>query len=386
MTVPKGTGAGSGEGADAVRLSLARWLFSPLAGVTFGDWARILRRHGTAISPRYWPRTAFTLAMSVLNSALAGREARRHAATIERLQVRRPVFVLGHHRSGTTHLWNLLAQDSRFAYPTVLQAVFPHTFLTFEGIASGWAERLAPRKRPQDNVSFGPNAPIEEERAICTSSFLSIQMARHFPRLRDRFKAYLTMGGASAEEKRRWQAALDRFARKLLVRHGADRTLLFKAADHTGKIPLILALYPDARFIHIHRDPYEVYRSTLKMERDTVPLYAYQSGFEDGLVDFVLWRYRAMYDAFFEDLGSIPPGQFVEIAFAELEADPIGVVERIYRTLDLGDFENARAPLERYVRSIAGYQKNTYRALPEATRRRVADAWRPCFARWGYPE
>jgi omega-hydroxy-beta-dihydromenaquinone-9 sulfotransferase len=373
-------------GADAMRLWLARWLFTPLAGVTFGDLARLLGHDGAAISLHYWPRTAFTLGMSVLNSALARREARRQAAVIERVQVRRPVFVLGHHRSGTTHLWNLLSQDPRFAYPTVLQAVFPHTFLTFEGAASSWAERLAPRKRPQDNVRFGPHAPIEEERAICTASFLSLQMARHFPRLRERFKAYLTMRGASAEDQRRWQTALDRFARKLLVRNGADRTLLFKAADHTGKIPLILDLYPDARFVHIHRDPYQVYRSTLKMERDTIPLYAYQTGFEEGLVEFILWRYRAMYDAFFEACGRVPARQFVEITFAELEDDPLGVVERIYGTLDLGDFASVRAPLERYLRAMAGYQKNTYRALPEATRRRVADAWRPCFARWGYPE
>ncbi len=374
------------RGGDVARLSLARWLFTPLAGVTFGDLARLLGRHGGAISLRYWPRTGFTLAMSLLNSALAGRETRHHAEAMAGVRVRRPVFVLGHHRSGTTHLWNLLSQDPRFAYPTVLQAVFPHTFLTFEGVASGWAERLAPRKRPQDNVGFGPHAPIEEERAICAASFLSIQMARHFPRRRQRFKPYLTMRDASAEERRRWQTALDRFARKLLVRNGADRTLLFKAADHTGKIPLILDLYPDARFVHIHRDPYEVYRSTLKMERDTVPLYAYQSGFEAGLDEFVLWRYRAMYDAFFEACGRIPAGQIVEIGFAELDADPLGVVERIYRTLDLGDFASARTPLERYVGDIAGYQKNVYRPLPEATRRRVAAAWGPCFARWGYPE
>jgi omega-hydroxy-beta-dihydromenaquinone-9 sulfotransferase len=93
-----------------------------------------------------------------------------------------------------------------------------------------------------------------------------------------------------------------------------------------------------------------------------------------------------MYDAFFEACGRVPARQFVEITFAELEADPLGVVERIYGTLDLGDFASVRAPLERYLRAMAGYQKNTYRALPEATRRRVADAWRPCFARWGYPE
>ena len=368
------------------RLFLARWLFSPLAGVTFRDWLRVMRAYGATIPPRYWPRTAFTWTMSLLNSAFAGREARRYAAEIDGVTVHRPVFVIGHHRSGTTHLWNLLAQDERFAYPTVLQAVFPHTFLMFEGAAQRWAQWLAPRKRPQDNVGFGPNAPMEEERAICTSTFLSIQMARHFPRMRQRFKTYLTMRDASASQRQAWKASLDRFARKILLRHGRDKTVLFKAPDHTAKVALILELYPDARFVHIHRDPYEVYRSTRKMEQDTVPLYAYQRPDEDTLDAFILWRYRAMYDAFFEDVERIPDGQFVEISFAELEREPKAVVERTYRALDLPDFDRAQPSLARYVDAVSGYRKNTYAALPQETRRRVAGAWRPCFARWGYPE
>ena len=376
----------AGNKDDRGRLFLARWLFSPLAGVTVGDWFRLMRGYGTRIPPRYWPRTAFTWSMSLLNSALAGREARRYGAEVDRVAVHRPVFVIGHHRSGTTHLWNLLSQDDRFAYPTVLQAVFPHTFLTFEHAAQRWARRLAPRKRPQDNVSFSPESPIEEERAICTSTFLSIQMARHFPRMRDRFTKYLTMRDASAAERQAWKAALHRFARKMLVRHGREKTLLFKAPDHTAKIALILELFPDARFIHIHRDPYEVYRSTAKMERDTVPLYAYQRPDDASLESFILWRYRAMYDAYFEDAERIPPDQLIEVSFAELEQAPFTVIERIYRTLDLPDFEQARPSLTRYVEAVADYRKNAYRALPEATRNQVAQAWRPCFSRWGYPE
>ena len=377
------TGASAGEGA---RLFLARWLFSPLAGIKYRDWRRVLRGYGRTIPPRYWPRTAFTSLMSLLNSRLAGREERRYGAEIDGLAVRRPMFVIGHHRSGTTHLWNLLAQDDRFAYPTVLQAVFPHTFLTFEGAVERWARWLAPRKRPQDNVSFGATAPMEEERAICASTLLSIQMARHFPRMRERFLSYLTMRDASAEERQAWKASIDRFARKILLRQGRHKTVLFKAPDHTAKVALILELYPDARFVHIHRDPYEVYRSTRKMERDTVPLYAYQRPDDDTLDSFILWRYRAMYDAYFDDIKGIPDGQLVEISFAELDREPMAVMERIYRTLDLPDYDRVKPSLARYVDAVSGYRKNAYVDLPQNARRQVAQAWRPSFARWGYSE
>lgn len=373
-------------GGDAARRFLMHWLFTPLAGVTIGDWRQLRRRERLDIPPRYWPRAGFTMLMGVLNSILARREARRFDAEIARLRVRRPVFVLGHHRSGTTHLWNILSQDPRFAYPTVLQSVFPHTFLTFESVARGWTHRLGPRQRPQDNVAFGPDSPIEDERAICTSSFLSLQMARHFPRQREAFTKYLTMRDATAAERAAWKAALDTFARKLLIRHGHDKILLFKTPDHTAKIPLILELYPDARFVHIHRDPYEVFRSTRKMELDSLPAYAYQRFDPEDLDDYILWRYRAMYDAYLEDAKSLPADRLVEVAFADLEREPLAVVERIYRALDLPDFEAARPALTRYVESVSDYRKNVYKGLSTATRRKVDEAWRPYFALWGSPE
>jgi len=374
----------SPDDADGVRSALMRWLFSPLAGVTLDDWSRLLAERGTHIAPRYWPRTAFTTAMSLLNSAVARRE-RRFDDAVAATDVEAPLFILGHHRSGTTHLWNLLAVDERFAYPSVLQAVFPHTFLSFESTVQTWAERFAPEQRPQDNVEFSPDAPLEDERALCAATFLSLQMARHFPQDRDDFKTYLTMRDAAPEERARWKAAFDRFARKLQVRHGEDATLLFKATHHAAKLPLLLDLYPNARFVHIHRDPLRVFKSTMRMEKKTMPLYTYQwLPDETELEDFVLWRYRALYDAFFEDVSCIPDGQFTEVAYDALTDDRIGTIERIYDDLGLSGFESVRPDLEQYVASIADYSKNTYPELPAARRQRVLDAWRPCFDRWGY--
>jgi hypothetical protein len=92
-----------------------------------------------------------------------------------------------------------------------------------------------------------------------------------------------------------------------------------------------------------------------------------------------------MHDAFFEDRRLIPPGQYHEVRFEDLEADPIGQVQRIYEALDLPAFSATRPALERYVEGLRGYQKNEFPALPPALRRRIADAWRPCFEQWGYP-
>jgi len=369
---------------EAFRRFLADWLFSPLDGVRLGDWVRLLGRRDLLVPPIYWPRTAFTTGMAVLNSVLS-RWDRRRENEWRTLSVRAPVFVLGHHRSGTTHLWNILSRDPRFAFPSVLQAVFPHSFLTFEPAIRGLAHRLSIRKRPQDNVAIEPDSPIEEERALCTSTFLSIQMARHFPSRRDLFTDHLTLRTATAAERQRWMAAFDQFARKLLVRHGPDRTLLFKSPDHTAKVALILELFPDARFVHIHRDPYTVFASTRKMERRTQPIYAYQRWDDEDLDAFILWRYRAMYDAYLQDRSRIPKGRLVEISFKQLEEAPLETVASIYNGLGLELEPRARESMEDYLLSVSGYRKNVHPELSEDVLERVAERWRPMFEAWGYP-
>jgi len=94
--------------------------------VLLSDWLRLLKRQGRSIPPHYWPRTLFTTAMACGNSVLAPWEHYRQAEKIEAAVVRKPIFILGHHRSGTTHLWNLMATDSRLVYPTVLGGLSPY--------------------------------------------------------------------------------------------------------------------------------------------------------------------------------------------------------------------------------------------------------------------
>jgi len=370
--------------ADGLRSALAHWVFSPLAGVTLGDWRRVLRKRGRPVPPRYWPRVAFTAAMSLLNSAVSYRE-RRHEHAIEDAHVEAPVFIIGHHRSGTTHLWKLLATDERFAYPSLTETLFPHTFLTFEPIAQTLAQKFSPQERPQDDVKVAADAPLGEEWALCTSTGLSPHMARHFPEEREQFKKYLTMRDATAAERTRWKQALDRFARKLLVRYESSSTPLFKAPHHTARIPLLLDLYPNARFVHIYRNPYRVFKSTMRMEKEALPLCRYQRGGTDTLETFVLWRYRTLYDRFFEDAGAIPDGQLTQVRFEDLVDNRVGTVNRIYDELGLSGFETTKPRLERYVASIADYETNSYPDLSPEKRRQIAQAWRPSFQRWNYP-
>jgi len=375
----------TGSGRAASRFT-ARWLFSPLQGVRLGDWLRVLRDNRVAVEPRFWPRAALTTLGSVANSVIARREAARVAGQMPSTVERPPVFVIGHHRSGTTHLWNLLATNPRFAYPTVLQAIFPLTFLTVEGAMAGLMRTLGFSNRPQDNVALTPRSPASEERALCALTFVSIQMVRHFPHHRERFERFLTMRNATAEERESWKQAFDWFARKLLLHYGAERTLLFKSPDHTAKIALIREVFPDARFVHVHRHPCKVYQSTRWMEQKTQPLFAYQRQASAELDAFIVWRYRRMYEAYFEDVQALEPGVLAEVRFEDLVDNPRGEVERIHKELDLPDFEHCRPRLEEYLRRQSGYRRNEYVELEPEIRQRLASEWQFAFERFGYAD
>lgn len=370
------------DSQDEKRMFLARWLFSPLAGITLRPWLVALWHYGGYIPLRYWPRTLFTTAMAVLNSVLKRLEPKGWKK--DRYAVKAPVFIVGHHRSGTTHLWQLLAVNEEFVYPTVTETIFPSTLLIFEKLATTGARWLAPRKRPQDNVKSSKDSPMGEEWALSSSTLLSTHMARHFPAFRQKFKKYLTLREVSRPEQRRWQKALDMLGRKLLYKKGGKGTLLFKAPTHTAKMRLLLDLYPDARFVHIYRHPFVVYRSALNMEQKSLPLCTYHHPRWEQLEEYVQWRYRAMYEAFWEDVKLIPKGQYTEIAFEELEKDRLAAVAKIYKDLQLPGFEKSKPALEKFIASLKGYQKNNYEPLSFAVRQKLKAEWQSVLKHFPY--
>jgi hypothetical protein len=346
----------------------------------------MLKQYGEKIPPRYWPRTMFTTSMSLMNSVISIREQNKYHQQLESIQIDSPIFIIGHYRSGTTHLWKLITQDERFIFPYVTDSIFPNTLLTFQNVARKLAQWFGPDTRPQDDIKQSANSPLEEEFGICASTFLSIQLSRYFPEYRDHFKYLLTMRDATAQERALWKDALRLFAKKLMYMKGTDdSTILFKAPTITAKIDLVLEAFPNARFIHIYRNPYRVFKSTVKMEKDTLPLCSFQSFHLENLEQYILWRYREMYEAFFATKPLIPEGHFTQIAYEDLVKDRAGAVERIYHDLNLTSFEGLKPRLQRYINAISDYETNDYDDLSTDKKREIVDAWRPCFEAFAYP-
>ncbi|UCF67690.1 MAG: sulfotransferase [Acidobacteriota bacterium] len=357
-------------------------MFSPLQGARLRGWLRVLRDNHFRVHPAYWGRAALTTISNAINTALARREQRKFGARLRGIRAERPLFVLGHYRSGTTHLHLLLCCDPDVGYPNYYQTCFPSTFLTTEPSSSSLLRHVTPRKRPQDDVDVRLDLPSEDELALCADTFLSPHMSWHFPARAEEYDDYLTFESASKTECRRWKRSLDAFSRKLTLKYG--RRLVFKSPCHTARVKMLLELFPDARFVHIHRHPYDVFRSTRHMERKVRPLLQYQMPASDGLDERILRRYETMYEAFFRSRELIPPGRLTEVSYADLMADPLATARGIYEALGLSGFASARPAMERYLDSVAGFRKSELPPLDRGAKKKVSQCWARSFETWGY--
>lgn len=362
-----------------------RWsVGTSLAGLALPEWKRLLRENRHAIDPVYAHRAAFITLVATIRSAYVPQEERRFGKAIEATKITEPpLFILGHWRSGTTHLHNLISQDSeQFAYPNVYQAFNPQIFLSTEETIPRRFAALMPKKRLMDNVARSFGSPQEDEIAVSLTSLRSPYLGMAFPRREDYYDRYLTFRGVAEAELAEWSREMLRFLKKLTLKH--RRSLALKSPTHTARIRLLLELFPNARFIHIHRNPYAVYQSTLH-HNDTARWHAYlQRPDLRGHEERILRRYTELYDAFFEEKALIPPGRFVEVAFEDVERDPVGQVRAIYEQLGLQGFSAFQPALDAYVASLKGYTKNQFVDLDPGVRRRVAVAWERSFATWGY--
>lgn len=355
-----------------------------MTGITAGKWLRLLREVDFDVDAIYAHRLAFISLMSLNNSLWAALEGLLYDKKIEAVKsIHPPLFVLGHWRSGTTHLHNLLCQDvDQFAYPNTYQAVNPYTFLTTENLNTklfGW---LLPPTRPMDNMALSFKEPQEDELGLSMISLRSPYLGITFPRLESRFADYLTFERAEPEARAAFKEALLWFIRKLTLKY--DKPIVIKSPSHTGRVKLLLELFPDARFIHIHRHPYEVFLSSQRYH-DTAVWYTYlQRPDRSRVDDEILRRYVDLYDGYFAGVNEIPAGQFHEIRFDDLERQPLEEMRKSYAALALPGFERAEPNLKRYIDSLQGYQKNSHPQLPEALRQRVANEWGRSFDRWGY--
>jgi hypothetical protein len=301
---------------------------------------------------------------------------------IARTEIREaPIFIVGHWRTGTTLLHELLALDPRHTAPSTYECFAPNHFLLTRRIIPPILGLLIPDRRPIDNMPAGWEHPQEDEFALCNMGIPSPYLTMMFPNQPPQYPEYLTLENLPAEAKERWKRALLRFLRSVTMEGG--KRIVLKSPPHTGRIKVLLELFPGARFVHVVRDPYVVFPSTVYLWKRLLRDQGVQAPRFEGLEEHVFRTFNEMYAAFERDRALIAPGRLCEVRYEDLVADIPGQMRRIYRELGLDDFDVCLPSIEKYAADQAGYQRNRYRLAPQ-TQEQISERWAGYMRRYGY--
>lgn len=280
-------------------------------------------------------------------------------------QIRRPLFVLGMPRTGTTLLHGLLAQDPAARAPLTWEVAAPcpapetATYATDPRIAAARAserdiERVAPgflaihpsgALLPQECVSL--NAP--EFVSMQWEATYAIPSYQRWCEARDHAPVY------------RWHRA---FLQHLQSRHAGAHWVL-KTPAHLLTLDALFAEYPDALVVQTHRDPSQVVASLASLEcalrgasSDAIEPHA-QGEEAAALVERMLRAGAGSRAAHPER-----EAQFVDLAYPDLVADPLGSVQRLYERLGLAFTSEFESRMRAFLAANASDKHGVHRYTP----------------------
>ena len=294
-----------------------------------------------------------------------------------------PIIILGHWRSGTTHLQSLVAQDPKLG----TMNYFMNFMINICLLGRGWLEPLLnglmPSTRPMDNMKIDLYAPQEEETALTNMTSHAAVYSMFFPENRSYFNKYQLFKGITPKEKRKWAKSYKEIMRIIGYTNKGKRVLT-KNPFNTSRVKELLELYPDAKFIYIHRDPYDVYRSTQKLYKTSIRTQILSEMTPERQESMIFENYQLMIQKYLDERHLIPKGNLIEVGFDELTYEWRDTMQKIYGTLQLPGLDEAMPHFEAYMESVADYKKNVFKPLPEATMLRIEKEWGFTFEEWGY--
>ena len=286
-----------------------------------------------------------------------------------------PVFIIGHWRSGTTYLHNVLCKDPQFCYVTTYQGVFPGN--VFKGLGrwlfKTFMKILIPVNRKGDNVKLNVEYPQEEEFALGATHNNCFYFFWYFPRkLMQYFESQLLMKDRKEEDIERFKNDYIKLVKKIHILNKKDQ-LISKNPPNTARIKILLEAFPEAKFIFIYRDPVKVIQSTSNFFDKMMPVLWFHELPKKERDEVIFDLYAKIMDQYFYDKHLIPENQLFEVKFEELEKNPLQFIEQMYSELNIPGYENALPHFNEHLSGGKDYKKNVYiqdkQALDNTTER-----------------
>ncbi len=310
----------------------------------------ILQTKGYRVGIKYYPKLILSVVVAAILELFAATERLVWGKRIRRHQFNRPpVFIIGFWRSGTTLMHSLMCQDRQFAYTDTFQTVFPNIILSHARWLKPLVNFLVPKKRPYDNVDWGLDYPQEEEFGLLNVQPFSIYKFYLFPADFDRIvDQELFTGDLEPASVATWEKAHHELMVKSALNTGG-RVYLGKNPCHLSRIGLLRKAYPGAKFIFIHRHPYQVVESLYHFVHEIFIGVKLQDVPESFTRENIARLYVRITEAYLRDRAEIPPEDLYEVNMKSFMSDKIGHLEAIYKQFGLEGFAEARPRFEKYL-------------------------------------
>lgn len=355
--------------------------FHFLAGANLFHFLKLLFKNRASLSVLSLFRILSSLSLVVLMAPFSLLEWLLFRKRIENTEIETAVFIIGHPRSGTTYLHYLLSKDPQFSFCSIVQCFFPNTYRLF-----GWLPKLffkisLPEKRHMDDLRLSYDAAFEEEFALGNQIEQSMACGYYFPRA---LMHYFSKGVLlnSKTDKLQWKKFWAFYMKKIAWLNNR-KNLVVKSPYNICRTEAILEIFPQAKFIHIYRDPMEVYASSKKLLQKILPEMALQSWDEPMIENFVMRSYKETMQTFLRAKHNIPEGQLLELAYADLIKEPRKEIKKAYKSLKINELEGCFQAIDKEISSYSNYKASKY-IFSEEEKEKISEAWRFIYEAYNF--
>jgi hypothetical protein len=337
----------------------------------FGEWsfeeplAVLLRSYYEEANLSTFGRIAVRWDMlRFLSNLLRLREEEKKDPAVLDERIDRPIFVLGLPRSGTTFLHNLLADDPGNLTPRCWQTVFPYPIGAQTNDSRDRRAELTARQYSQF-LMLAPELPSLHP-LDSHAAQECIEITGHvFRSLRFDTTHYIPSFQQWLEDAGHLEAYRfhQRFLQHLQHQNGGGQWIL-KSPDHIFALEALCEVYPDARFVFVHRDPMKVLPSVARLtEILRQPFTRKIDRLQIGRQVSNRWELGSKLLIEAADWLKSSPERIVHVRYKDLVRDPFAIVTDLYRHFGMTMSLQGEQALKRSIaeRPDGGYGRNSYR-------------------------
>lgn len=274
-----------------------------------------------------------------------------------------PIFIVGHWRTGSTFLHQLLDLDPNFTVPTLFQVAIPDSFLISHPYYKPLLKRVISGKRPMDNVKLGMDEPQEDEYAIYRITDYSPLERLVFPKSKTYFLLDDIRFLPEPSGMRDWEETLGYFFKKLSFKSG--KVIVSKNPFNSMRIPELSKLFPQSKFIHIIRHPYQVVPSTIHMWNIVQKQNCLNDQAHPPSTAEVVNVFSNMLNTIEKDLMALSPERQIVIRYEDLECQTLDTLEKIYQKFNMTLTEGLKEKIMLFLQEVKTYEKNSFSVSPE---------------------